>query len=46
MEKTKKLGWSKEPVRLEVDLATAERSKLLLLGKVLSPKSFSRMVVK
>uniref|UniRef100_A0A2N9ISI0 CCHC-type domain-containing protein n=1 Tax=Fagus sylvatica TaxID=28930 RepID=A0A2N9ISI0_FAGSY len=46
VEKKKKLGWSKELVRLEVDLAATERSELLLLGKVLSPKSFSRMVVK
>ena len=45
VEKTKKLGWSQQLVNLEVVLEAEEKSKLILLGKVLSNKIFSRAVV-
>ena len=46
IEKTKALGWSKQPVVLEVEPDVKEKSKLMLLGKVLSSKVFSKRVVK
>ena len=46
IEKTKALGWSKQPVVLEVEPDVKEKSKLMLLGKVLSSKVFSKTVVK
>ena len=43
--KTKKLGWNSQPLKLEVEPSAEEKSKLLLIGKVLTHKVFSRMVV-
>jgi hypothetical protein len=44
--KTKKLGWAKQPVSLEIIPEAEEKAKLVLLGKILSPKLFSCTVVK
>ena len=45
--KTSQLGWSKEPINLEVEPTAEEKSKLILLGKVLSSKfSPEQLVVK
>ncbi len=44
--KTKKLGWSKHPVRLEVEPKAESKAKLMLVGKILSTKAFSPLVVK
>ena len=44
--KTSKLGWSKQPVVLDTEPDAEEKAKLLLLGKLLSFKTFSRLVVK
>jgi hypothetical protein len=43
--KTKLLGWSKNPINLEVDPRAGDKAKLMLLGNVLSSKVFSRLVV-
>ena len=43
--KTKKLGWGKAPIRLEIEPQAEEKAKLMLLGKVLTTRSFSRLVV-
>ena len=44
--KTSKLGWSKQPMVLDTEPDAEEKAKLLLLGKLLSFKTFSRLVVK
>ena len=44
--KTSKLGRSKQPVVLEVQPEAEEKVKLLLLDKILSTKTCSRLVVK
>uniref|UniRef100_A0A2N9IMG3 CCHC-type domain-containing protein n=1 Tax=Fagus sylvatica TaxID=28930 RepID=A0A2N9IMG3_FAGSY len=44
--KTKKLGLSKAPISLEVDPQAEAQAKLLLLGKVISSRVFSKIVVK
>ncbi len=44
--KTSKLGRSKQPVVLEVQPEAEEKAKLLLLDKILSTKTCSRLVVK
>ena len=43
--KTKLLGWSKNPINLEVEPGAGDKAKLMLLGNVLSSKVFSRLVV-
>ena len=44
--KTKKLGWSKQPVCLEVEPKAESKAKLMLVGKILSTKAFFPLVVK
>ena len=44
--KTRQLGWSQKAIRLETEPKAEEKSKLLLLGKILSTKVFSKLVVK
>ena len=44
--KTKKLGWAKQPISLEIVPEAEEKAKLVLLGKILSPKLFSCTVIK
>ena len=46
VEKTKCLGWDKGLINIEVESQAEERAKLLLVGKILSAKAFSRVVVK
>ena len=46
MELTKKLGWTKPPICLEVEPEAEEKAKLMLVGKILSSKIFSCRVVK
>jgi hypothetical protein len=46
VSKTKRLGWKGQAVSLEIDEGAAEKSKFMLLGKVLSLKPFSRNIVK
>lgn len=46
IKKTKSLGWSTKPVVLEIKSDAQEKSKLMLLGKVLSSKAFARSMVK
>lgn len=46
MAKTINLGWSKQPINLEIILEVEEKAKLVLLSKILSAKNFSRLVVK
>jgi hypothetical protein len=43
---TNKLGWNKGKVSLEVDPNSIESSRLMLIGKILSRKTFSRQLVK
>jgi hypothetical protein len=43
---TNKLGWNKGKVSLEVDPNSTESSRLMLIGKILSRKTFSRQLVK
>ena len=38
VSKTKKLGWNKPKVSLEVDQSADVKSKLMLIGKILSLK--------
>ena len=44
--KTRKLGWSQLAVKLDAEPEAEEKVKLLLLGKILSTKIFSKVVVK
>ena len=44
--KKRKLGWTKQLVSLEIVPAVEEKSNLVLLGKILLTKIFSRLVVK
>uniref|UniRef100_A0A2N9ID60 Reverse transcriptase domain-containing protein n=1 Tax=Fagus sylvatica TaxID=28930 RepID=A0A2N9ID60_FAGSY len=44
--KTKKLGWSKAPISLDVDPKAETQAKLMLMGKVLTSRYFSKVVVK
>ena len=44
--KTRSLGWSEKPVVLEITLEAEDKVKLILLGKVLSTRAFSRSVVR
>ena len=44
--KTSRLGWSKQPLSLDIKPEAEEKAKLIMLGKVLSTKVFSRLVVK
>uniref|UniRef100_A0A2N9GUT0 Uncharacterized protein n=1 Tax=Fagus sylvatica TaxID=28930 RepID=A0A2N9GUT0_FAGSY len=44
--KTKKLGWSKAPISLEVDPKVETQAKLMLMGNVLTSRYFSKVVVK
>nr|POE46607.1 hypothetical protein CFP56_58489 [Quercus suber] len=46
ISKTEKLGWKKGKISLEVNQESSVQSKLLLVGKILSKKSFSRVVVR
>ena len=46
MAKIINLGWSKQPINLEIILEVEEKAKLVLLSKILSAKNFSRLVVK
>ncbi len=46
IEQTKKLGWNQQLVSLEVAPEVVETSKLLLVGKILSSKLFSSIIVK
>ncbi len=46
VSKTKRLGWKGQAVSLEIDERAAEKSKFMLLGKVLSLKPFSCNIVK
>ena len=46
VSKTEKLGWNKPKVSLEVDRSADVQSKLMLIGKILSLKPFSRLIVK
>ena len=41
-----KLGWNKGKISLEVDHDSAKRSRLMLIGKILSLKTFSRHLPK
>ena len=43
--KASQLGWSKEPINLEVEPTVEVKSKLILLGKVFLSKIFFRTVV-
>jgi hypothetical protein len=43
---TKRLGWQGDKVRLDVDTNKEGASKLMLIGKILSKKSFPRPIVK
>ena len=36
MELTKKLGWTKPPISLEVEPEAEEKVKLMLVGKILN----------
>uniref|UniRef100_A0A2N9FSP0 CCHC-type domain-containing protein n=1 Tax=Fagus sylvatica TaxID=28930 RepID=A0A2N9FSP0_FAGSY len=42
--KTRSLGWSEKPVVLEIAPEAEDKAKLMLLGKVLSTRAFSRRV--
>ena len=46
VSQTKCLGWNGGVVQLGIDSGIEESTKLLLLGKILSNKSFPRTVVK
>ena len=46
VSQTKRLGWNGGIVQLDIDSGIEESTKLLLLGKILSNKSFPRTVVK
>ncbi|KAK9997661.1 hypothetical protein SO802_022347 [Lithocarpus litseifolius] len=46
ISKTENLGWKKGKISLEVNQESSVQSKFLLVGKILSKKSFSRVVVK
>jgi hypothetical protein len=46
VSRTKRLGWQGNKVRLEVDTDKEDEAKLLLIGKILSKKSFPRTIVK
>lgn len=46
VSQTKRLGWNGGVVQLGIDSGIEESTKLLLLGKILSNKSFPRTVVK
>ena len=45
VSRTKRLGWQGNKVRLEVDTDKEDEAKLLLIGKILSKKSFPRTTV-
>ena len=42
VSRTKRLGWQGDKVRLDVDTNKEGASKLMLIGKILSKKSFQR----
>ena len=46
VSRTKRLGWQGDKVRLDVDTNKEGASKLMLIGKILSKKSFPHPVVK
>jgi hypothetical protein len=46
VELTKKLGWTKPLICLEVEPKAEEKAKLMLVGKILSSKIFYCRVVK
>lgn len=46
ISKTENLGWTKGKISLEVNQEFSFQSKFLLIGKILSKKSFSRVFVK
>jgi hypothetical protein len=46
VSQTKRLGWNGGVVQLGIDSGIEESTKLLLLGKILSNKSFPRTAVK